>query len=90
MYDRLGDYDKVRHGRGDAAHAQALPRDFIQRFAVIGPAETCIQKLSALRQLGIERMFIIGPRHDQFGEEAHRAQERFAELVMPALRARVR
>lgn len=87
VYDRLGDYDKARHGSGNAAHAQALPLDFIQRFAVIGPSENCIQKLSALRQLGIDRMFIIGPRQDHFGEEADRAQERFANVVIPALRA---
>ena len=61
--------------------------DFIQRFAVIGPVEDCIAKLTALRRLGIERMFIIGPRPDHFGEEADRAQERFANEVIPALRA---
>ena len=87
MYGRLGDYDKAKHGSGDAAHAQALPLDFIQRFAVIGPAEHCIQKLSALRRLGIDRMFIIGPRRDQFGDEADQAQERFAKAVIPAVHA---
>jgi len=87
VYDRLGDYDKARHGSGEAAHAQALPLDFIERFAVIGPAERCIERLSALRRLGIDRMFIIGPRQDHFGEEAVRAQERFAHEVIPALRA---
>jgi len=87
VYDRLGDYDKARHGSGEAAHAQALPLDFIERFAVIGPAETCIERLSALRRLGIDRMFIIGPRQDHFGEEAALAQERFAHEVIPALRA---
>lgn len=87
VYDRLGNYDKARHGRGDAAHAQALPVDFIQRFAVVGPAEDCIARLTALRRLGIERVFVIGPRADQFGEEAEQAQERLANEVMPALRA---
>lgn len=87
VYDRLRDYDKARHGSGDAAHAQALPLDFIQRFAVIGPAEVCIEKIMALHHLGIERMFIIGPRQDHFGEEADRAQERFAKEIIPALHA---
>ena len=30
---------------------------------------------------------IIGPRPDQFGEEADRAFERFARDVLPALRS---
>lgn len=90
VYDRLGNYDKVRHGRADAAHAEALPLEFIQRFAVIGPAEDCIAKLTKLRDLGIDRMFIIGPRADQFGEEAEQAQARLASQVIPALRAAAR
>ncbi|MFT5390191.1 MAG: 5,10-methylenetetrahydromethanopterin reductase [Gammaproteobacteria bacterium] len=87
MFERLGNYDKVRHGSGDAAHAQALSLDFIQRFAVVGPAQDCIEKLSTLHQLGIDRIFVIGPREDHFGEEATLAKNRFANEVIPALRA---
>lgn len=86
VYEKLGDYDKAQHGSGEAAHAKALPLDFIQRFAVIGPAARCIERLKAIRALGIERMFIMGPRPDHFGAEAEDAQERFAREVMPALR----
>jgi 5,10-methylenetetrahydromethanopterin reductase len=86
VFDRLGDYDKARHGSGDAAHAQAMPISFIERFAVIGPAQRCIEKLTALRDLGIDRMVIIGPRQDQFGAEADAAQQRFAQQVIPALK----
>lgn len=86
VFDRVGDYDKARHGRGDAAHAQALPLEFIERFSVIGPAAACIEKLKSIQALGIERMFIIGPRHDHFGDEAHAAQARFANEVIPHLR----
>ena len=35
---------------------------------------------------GIDRMFIIGPRGEHSGEEADRAQERFATQVIPAFR----
>ena len=86
VFDRIGDYDKAHHGSADAAHAQALPVEFIERFAVIGSAQSCIRQLQSLRDLGIERMFIIGPRHDHFGAEADAAQERFATQVIPALR----
>ena len=87
VFNRLADYDKARHGKGDAEHAQAMPLDFIRNFAVIGTTEACIGKLKALMQLGIDRMFIIGPRPDHFGEEADQAMERFAKEVMPALRS---
>ena len=89
VFDRLGNYDKPRHGSGDAAHAKALPLDFIERFSVIGPADVCIEKLSAIRRLGIDRVFVIGPRKDHFGDEADLATERFAREVIPALRSQI-
>lgn len=90
VFDRLGDYDKRRHGRADAAHAQAMSLEFIERFAVIGPAGHCIEKLTTLRDLGIDRVFVIGPRRDHFGAEANEAQRRFAQEVIPALQQRSR
>jgi 5,10-methylenetetrahydromethanopterin reductase len=87
VYDALGrDYDKPRHGRADAAHLEALPLEFVSRFAVIGPAEECIARLRAFLDAGIERLLIIGPRPDQFGPAADAALERFAHEVLPALR----
>ncbi len=79
-------YDRPRHGHGDATHAQMLPKDFIERFAIVGPAARCIARLQELVALGIERFFVIGSRPDQFGAQAEIASERFAREVMPALR----
>ena len=86
VFNRLGDYDKARHGSGDATHAQAMPVAFIKRFAVIGTAQECIQQLTAIRNLGVDRVVVIGPRQDQFGDEADAAQARFARDVIPAFR----
>ena len=87
-FDKLGSgYDKARHGKGDAAHAQEMSLEFIDRFSVIGPPEVCIKKLKDIRALGIERVSVIGPRPDQFGAEAEHALERFASDVIPAFRS---
>jgi len=80
-------YDKARHGHGDAAHAKALPVDFIERFAIVGPPDQCIERLRALVDEGITRFFIIGPRPDHFGELAQIATRRFAEEVIPAFKS---
>ena len=81
-------YDRPRHGHADAAHAKALPQDFIERFAIVGPAKQCIARLQELAALGIERFFVIGPRPDQFGAQALAASERFAQEVIPSMRDR--
>jgi 5,10-methylenetetrahydromethanopterin reductase len=87
VFDGLGAYDKPRHGHPNAAHAQALSADFLERFAVVGSAERCIDRLRTLLSLGIQRLVIIGPRPDHFGEHAERAIARFAHDVLPALKA---
>lgn len=87
MFDKLGaSYDKVRHGRGDASHAQEMSVEFIDRFSVIGPPEVCIKKLKDIQKLGIDRISVIGPRPDHFGDEADEALERFASDVIPAFK----
>ncbi|MEM7404066.1 MAG: LLM class flavin-dependent oxidoreductase [Pseudomonadota bacterium] len=86
MFDRMGDYDKARHGHPDAAHAQALTLEFIERFAVIGPAEHVTERLRRLLSLGLTRLNIIGPRPDHFGPEADASAARFAAEVLPALK----
>ena len=87
VFDTLGkQYDKKRHGRAEASHAQKMPIEFIERFSLIGSAEKCIDRLLAIKKLGIERIFVIGPRPDHFGQEADEAQARFAKEVIPALK----
>jgi len=87
VFDTLGkDYDKKRHGRGEASHAQKMPIGFIERFSLIGSAEKCIDRLLAIKKLGIERIFLIGPRPDHFGQEVDEARERFAEEVILTLK----
>ena len=85
IFDKLGqEYDKERHGRPEASHAQQMPIEFIERFAIIGAASSCIKKLQAIQKLGIQRVFVIGPRPDHFGREADEAFQRFAREVIPA------
>lgn len=79
-------YERPLHGHPDAAHARRLPVNFIQRFAVIGPAAGCIERLQGLIECGIERLFIIGPREDHVGKAAAEAHTRFVQEVMPAFR----
>jgi alkanesulfonate monooxygenase SsuD/methylene tetrahydromethanopterin reductase-like flavin-dependent oxidoreductase (luciferase family) len=87
VFDKLGSgYDKIRHGRGDAAHAEQMPLEFIKRFSVIGSSKACIEKINSIKELGIERIFVIGPRPDHFGAEADEAQKRFAADVIPTFR----
>lgn len=50
-------YNMVDHGKADTAHAE-LPVEFAQRHGVIGSPQACLEKLWALRELGITRFFL--------------------------------
>lgn len=76
-------YNMEQHAR---AHQQApaLDDQFVDHYAIVGPPAECVERLSGLRRLGLER-FVVShvpiecPEHDK----VHR---RFVEEVMPALR----
>ena len=60
-----------------------LPADFIDRFAVVGPPDVCIQRLRAIADLGISKVIVVGAR-DYQDPEAVRAEEELARGVLPA------
>jgi 5,10-methylenetetrahydromethanopterin reductase len=87
IYERVHDaYELHGHFQEGSPQSRQVPDDFIDRFAVIGPPETCIARLRALIDLGIERFVISGPSPATTPELAKTADLRFSQEVMPALR----
>ena len=62
------------------------PDDFIDRFAIIGPPEVCVERLRALADLGVERFVISGPSPLTTPELAREADLLFSSEVIPAFR----
>ena len=60
-----------------------LSDDFVDKFAVVGPPDVCIQRLQALAELGISKVIVVGARQHQ-DPEALRSEEDFASAVLPA------
>ena len=81
------DYDDSRHGQGAAPHARALDDEFIDRFAVVGPGDEVSERLSELAGLGLERLIVVPGSLDAEPEAVREANARFAEEVLPELRA---
>jgi 5,10-methylenetetrahydromethanopterin reductase len=79
-------YDTERHAESASTQTTAVPDDFVERFAVVGPAEQCIERLRAIAALGIERVNVVGSAKDADPREAEAARKRFAAEVLPALR----
>jgi 5,10-methylenetetrahydromethanopterin reductase len=75
------DFQMTRHGR-HGTQSRRLTLGFAERFAVLGPARYCLDRLVELADLGVDRFHIIGPA-PQFERAARR---RFVDELMGPLR----
>jgi probable F420-dependent oxidoreductase len=74
------DYDYNEHGRAGNTHTQFVPDEIVERFCLLGTADDHIQKLKALKELGVDQ-FAGYLQHDN-KEETLRV---YGETVIPAL-----
>ena len=63
-----------------------LDDDFVDRFAIAGPPEYCIERLRELEALGMERIAISGPTAGADADAARVAMSLMDTEVLPALR----
>lgn len=76
-------YDMRKHTRGDSRQAQELTPEFIDRFAIVGPPDRCIDRLQAIERLGIDKVALSGPGVAGRGE-ASVSVELMQQEVLPA------
>jgi probable F420-dependent oxidoreductase len=74
-------YDYNEHGRAGNTHADFVPDEIVDRFCLLGTADQHIEKLKALKELGVDQ-FAGYLQHDN-KEETMRV---YGETVIPALR----
>ena len=77
-------YDYNEHGRAGNTHTSFVPDDIVERFCVLGTAQQHIEKLEALKALGVNQ-FAGYLQHDN-KEETLRV---YGETVIPALRDQI-
>jgi 5,10-methylenetetrahydromethanopterin reductase len=80
------EYDLAHHGRGQARHAQLLDDAFVDRFAIVGPPDRCIERLQALVALGLDRLVLSAGEIDQGGRDRQLAATLIAREVLPVLK----
>jgi 5,10-methylenetetrahydromethanopterin reductase len=79
-------YDMAEHARSDARHATSIPDEFIDGFAVVGPAEHCVARLSELIEAGVERIVVVPGVHGRISGDLAESMRSMAADVLPALR----
>jgi 5,10-methylenetetrahydromethanopterin reductase len=79
-------YDRPNHTLGRARHAAALEPEFLERFAVVGPTQSCVTRLRELVDTGITKLVLTSASFDADRSEAQRSRTLLEREVLPALR----
>jgi 5,10-methylenetetrahydromethanopterin reductase len=84
VFQQLHDsYDMRSHTRADSEQARALTDDFVDAYAVVGPAGHCLDRLAELSELGLTKLIAIGAGLGTDGDAATEAHHRFVTEVLP-------
>jgi 5,10-methylenetetrahydromethanopterin reductase len=81
-----GDRRVVENVTRSSAQTPAVPDDFVDRFAVVGPPASCVERLRELQALGLDQLVVVGAAKDADPRAAVAARKRFAAEVLPELR----
>jgi 5,10-methylenetetrahydromethanopterin reductase len=79
-------YDMNQHGQ---APTGVLTPEFVDRFAVVGPPDRCVERLVELVELGLTRFVVCGPLGWTDPEAERISQDLLTSEVLPALRGAV-
>jgi len=77
--DRQG-YDYNEHGRAGNTHTGFVPDDVIDRFCLLGPADAHVERLVALRDLGVDQ-FALYLQHDS----KTATLEAYGDVIIPSI-----
>lgn len=80
-------YDMRAHTRGDSRQAQTLTPEFIDRFAIVGTPERCVERLQGLASLGLDKLFLATNFTLMHTEAGIDAIALAAKEVLPVLQA---
>ena len=79
-------YDMKKHTQGDSRQAGTLTDDFVDRFAIVGPPDRCIERLRELAKLGLDKVAVSGGMRGVDAGDAAVGKKLVAEQVLPGMR----
>ena len=79
-------YDMKQHTRGDSRQAGILTDDFIDRFAIVGTPDRCIERLKSLAKLGLDKVALSAGTRGAPEEHVPLARELVVKEVIPGMR----
>ena len=78
-------YDMKQHTRADSRQAGTLADDFVDRFAVVGSPDRCVERLKSLAALGLDKVAISGGTRGASAEDATVNRDLVATHILPGM-----
>ncbi len=75
-------YNMKEHTKTDSKQANAMPAEFIDQYAIVGPADYCVERIKEIEALGINKIAIIGPSAGADRELSIEAEENISRRVI--------
>lgn len=87
MIERVSkSYDMSRHAQGGTSQTSVMSSEFLDRFAIAGPPELCIERLESLLGAGLSHLILSTPGRYQAGSARDESIRLLATEVLPAIR----
>jgi 5,10-methylenetetrahydromethanopterin reductase len=80
-------YDMRAHTRADSRQAGTLTDDFIDRYAIVGSPDRCIERLRSLKALGLDKVAISSRTRGASPDAGVVSQQLIVREVLPAMRS---
>ena len=68
----------------DHSSTAAMPAEFVDRHAIVGPPEECIRRIRQVVEMGFERLVVYGPTVDAAEGDKKMAADLMVKEVLPA------
>jgi 5,10-methylenetetrahydromethanopterin reductase len=78
-------YDMKAHTGGDSRQAGTLTDNFVDRFAIVGNPDRCIERLKSLAALGLDKVAISGGMRGASAEDAAVGRKLVAKHVLAGM-----
>lgn len=76
-------YDMNHHARSSGSQTTVIPDEFLDRFAILGSVDHCVDRLGSLAELGLDKFSVSGASHASRDAESVAAANRFTDHVLP-------
>lgn len=84
------EYDASRHASPTASQTQAVTDELIDRYAIVGSADECFDRLASLAEVGLDRIIVNQPNaatRELMPAEAAAAHAELVGQLLPRVRA---